>query len=143
MLVVHEYLLSIWHTYMSGCYECKDEQCKYEQRAHILEDWIGCLEAISSHPKDDRYEYLKFIHLTIREFITKNEKIFCDIDAAKSFSLSAPQRHDQLRGQLAERIMPIATDGFLAEYVAEAMLCWTVAGRDFEAIYALLPETIK
>jgi AcrR family transcriptional regulator len=109
----------------------------------ILEDWIGCLDAISSHPKDDRYEYLKFIHLTIREFITKNEKIFCDIDAAKSFSLSAPQRHDQLRGQLAERIMPIAYDGFLAEYVAEAMLCWTVAGRDFEAIYALLPETIK
>lgn len=109
----------------------------------ILEDWIGCLKAMSSYPKDNRYEYLKFIHSSIREFIAKNERLFYDSDAAKSFSLSAPQRHEQLRAQLAECIMPIANDAFLAEYVAEAMLCWTVAGRDFEDVYALLPEKIK
>lgn len=109
----------------------------------ILEDWIGCLVAISNYPKENGYEFLKFIHVKILEFIEKNEKLFNDKDAEHSFNISASKRHDQLRGQLAEQIMPIAEDKFLSEYVAEALLCWTVAGYDFDQIYTLLPEKIK
>lgn len=109
----------------------------------VLDDWIGCLGRISEYPKDNKYRYLAFIHESICDFIKNNESLFYDKEAEHSFSLSAIKRHEQLRHQLAEQIMPIADDDFLAEYVAEALLCWTAKGCDFDSIYPLLPEKIK
>lgn len=109
----------------------------------ILADWMECLGSIAQHPKDDRRAYLKFIHSSLCNFTYKHNALFSDKEAAKVFQLSFSARHKQLRAQLAEQIMHIAKDGFLAEYVAEAMLCWTMAGRSFDEIYPLLPEKIK
>ncbi|MBQ7326786.1 MAG: TetR/AcrR family transcriptional regulator [Clostridia bacterium] len=109
----------------------------------ILKDWMDCLNEISEHQKSDRREYLEFIHRSLLDFADKHIALFSDKDAARVFQLSFSVRHKQLRAQLAEQIMPIANDGFLAEYVAEAMLCWTMAGRSFDEIYPLLPEKIK
>lgn len=109
----------------------------------ILEDWMKCLDNIAKTSKEDRYDFLKSIHISLLEFAKKHEGLFSDKDAAKTFSVSLSERHGQLRSQLADQIMPIANDTFLAEYVAEAMLCWTMAGKSFEEIYPLLPEKIK
>jgi hypothetical protein len=94
-------------------------------------------------PKENRKEFLGFIHYSLRKFQEKYSSLFSDDEAMKSFSAASPQRHKQLRGQLAELIRPICLDSFTSEYVAEAMLTWTTQGRSFEEIYELLPEKIK
>ena len=109
----------------------------------ILQDWIECTDSIRSYPKEDRHAYLEFIHLSLKNFKDKHIKVFTDKQAAKLFNSSFFERHGQLRAQLAELIEPIADRPFTAEYVAEALLCWTMVDRSFEEIYPLLPEIIK
>lgn len=109
----------------------------------ILKDWLDCLNSIAAHPKSDRRALLEFIHSSLNDFVGKHHGLFSDKEAEKAFNISVSERHGQLRSQLAEQIKPLTDDDFLAEFVAEAMLYWTMAGRSFEDIYPLLPEKIK
>lgn len=111
----------------------------------ILKDWLECVNTISAQPKENRRLYLEFIHLSLRNFEKKYSSLFADRDAQAVFNSSFSERHGQLRAQLAKLILPICSgnDMFLAEFVAEALLTWTMAGRSFKDIYALLPEQIK
>ena len=111
----------------------------------VLKDWIECARAISSHPKENKRKYLEFIHDSLVCFAEKHNSLFADREAKAVFQAAFSQRHKQLRAQLAELIMPICPDGdaFLAEYVAESLLTWTMAGKNFNDIYELLPVQIK
>ena len=111
----------------------------------VLLDWTQCIESISAQPKENKRDYLEFIHISLKKFEQKYAPLFSDKEAAKSFSAAFSERHRQLRSQLSGLILPIChgDDVFLAEFVAEAMLTWTIAGKSFEEIYALLPEQIK
>lgn len=109
----------------------------------ILKDWIECTGKIASHPKEDRRAYLEFIHSSLVGFKEKHKKIFTDKSAAKVFNTAFSERHVQIRGQLADLIEPLSDRRFTAEYIAEAMLCWAMAGKSFSEIYPLLPEIIK
>ena len=109
----------------------------------ILDDWLECVGEIASYPKDDRCALLSFIHHSLRRFAEKHSSLFADKDAARVFNTAFSERHKQLRAQLSELILPISGDEFTAEYTAEALLTWTMAGKSFEEIYSLLPEAIK
>ena len=109
----------------------------------ILQDWWECTNRIAAYPKEDRRAYLKFIHSSLIDFQKKHKKLFTDRSAVKVFNTAISERHTQLREQLADLIMAISTDRFTSEYVAEAMLCWAMAGKSFDEIYPLLPEKIK
>ena len=109
----------------------------------ILVDWLECVRSIAESPKENRRQYLNFIHLSLLKFQEKYRALFTDEDAMVAFSSVWSERHGQLRGQLADLIMPIADERFTAEFVAEAMLTWTTGGRTFDEIYTLLPEKIK
>ena len=109
----------------------------------ILVDWLECVRSIAESPKENRRQYLNFIHLSLLKFEEKYRALFTDEDAVAAFSSVWSERHGQLRGQLADLIMPIADERFTAEFVAEAMLTWTTGGRSFDEIYTLLPEKIK
>lgn len=109
----------------------------------ILEDWLLCLSSIGEYPKEDKKDYLSFIHSSLNGFVGKYTKLFSDRDAAQVFGIAFSERHRQLRAQLAELIRPITDGDFSAEYIAESMLTWTMAGRSFAEIYPLLPEQIK
>lgn len=109
----------------------------------ILQDWNECIKAISSHDKKDRRAYLEFIYISLSDFSKAHESLFSDKEALKTFNTVFSERHRMLRCQLSELICPISPDAFTAEFVAEALLCWTMAGRSFEEIYNLLPEIIK
>ena len=76
-------------------------------------------------------------------FSKKYDPLFKDSGASKVFNQAFHERHKQMREQLADLINPVAPDRFTAEYVAEALLCWTMSGRSFDDIYELLPERIK
>ena len=111
----------------------------------ILEDWEVMVKTIISQPKENRKFYLEFIHISLQKFAKKYNTLFADEDAKQTFSLAFTERHGQLRCQLASLILPVCArdEDFLAEYVAEALLTWTMAGKSFESIYELLPEQIK
>jgi AcrR family transcriptional regulator len=109
----------------------------------ILKDWLECTGRIAAYPKEDRRSYLAFIHLSLNDFKENHKKIFTDKAAAKVFNIAFSERHVQIREQLANLIEPICDRRFTAEYVAEAMLCWTMVGKTFAEIYPLLPEVIK
>ena len=111
----------------------------------ILEDWLMCIESISSQPKENKKEYLHFIHLSLKRFEQKYTALFSDKEAKSVFNTAFSERHGQLRSQIAQLIATICPDSdkFLSEFVAEAMLTWTMAGKSFDEIYSLLPEQIK
>lgn len=109
----------------------------------ILTDWLECISSIAAREKEDKREYLNYIYDSLIAFAARHTDLFTDSEAAKSFNQALSERHRMLRDQLSELIMPIAGDDFLASFVAEAMLCWTMDGRSFEDIYELLPEKIK
>lgn len=109
----------------------------------ILSDWMECLDAIKSYPKEDTRDFLSFIYLSLIRFSKKYDPIFKNPEAERSFSRVFSERHKQIRDQLSDLIMPITSDRFTAEYVAEAMICWTMAAKSFDDIYELLPERIK
>lgn len=109
----------------------------------VLEDWNDCIQSISTFPKDDRRAFLENIHISLNAFEKKHDRLFTDKEAAKTYNTVFFERHRLLRSQLSNLIKPLTDDAFLADYVAEALLCWTTEGKCFEEIYPLLPEQIK
>ena len=109
----------------------------------VLQDWLLCVDSINKYPKENKRDFLSYIYESLLLFAGKYDPLFKDKAAAKVFTQSFSDRHRQMRDRLSEMIMPIAPERFTAEFVAEALLCWTMAGKSFDDIYELLPEKIK
>ena len=56
------------------------------------------------------------------------------------FTASLARYHELLRGQLAQPMQRFCQREFEAEFIAEALLTWTVAGEGFEEIYFVLEK---
>ena len=115
----------------------------------LLVDWQNALANMKKSVSANLQTTLKVVYDEIKAFIKRNEVLFSDKDASKSYSLSFPERHSLLRSQIAEIIKPTcetanATDKeFLALFVAESLLVWTIAGKDFEDIFQVLQLLFK
>ena len=48
--------------------------------------------------------------------------------------------NSMLRVQLAQPLRKFCGDDFTAEFLAEAMLTWTMAGKPFEDLYSILAK---
>ena len=101
-------------------------------------------------------EALHCIYDELGCFIAKYASLFQDEGAGATFATVFPQRHKQLRSQIAEPLQvlfqeqrkesgqtcrkgrPNVSPDFLAEFVAENMLTWTLAGRTYEEIGSIL-----
>lgn len=87
---------------------------------------------------------LKGVYDELKGFMSQYVTLFQDESAGVSFATALPQRHGQLRSQIAEPLRPLcekqdkAAADFLAEFVAESMLTWTMAGRTYEEISSIL-----
>jgi AcrR family transcriptional regulator len=124
----------------------------------MLEDWQQCLQRIKagcySRDTDESsaglsvYEAadhaLRCIYDELKTFMEQHVTLFQDESAGVSFNTSLPQRHGQLRSQIAEPLLSVCAEqdkaepGFLAEFVAESMLTWTLSGRKYEEISSIL-----
>jgi hypothetical protein len=80
---------------------------------------------------------LFYMYTALREFSDRHSALFRDADAAKVFVSAFTEKHKLLRTQLAEVVRPIChrdtakDQAFLAEFIAESLLSWTMAGEDF------------
>ena len=68
--------------------------------------------------------------------------IIADEAAIASFSGSPSPYHSMLRRQLAQPLGKFTPDEFTAEFIAEALLTWTVAGRGIEDMLPLLEKLL-
>lgn len=113
----------------------------------VADDWIKCTAALRLSPAADAKELMRQIYDMLVAFSLSHQTLFTDPDAAKTFNSIFSQRHSQLRRQIAEMIIPALPEGddrdFVADFIAEAILTWTTAGRSFDEIFRIIEKIIK
>jgi AcrR family transcriptional regulator len=112
--------------------------------AFMLEDWQQCTAAIDStaQQSETAAPVLRCAHQQLLEFIQRQQAIFSDEAAVAGFSGSPSPYHSMLRSQLARPLLKFVPDDFTAEFIAEALLTWTVAGRGIEDILPLFEKLL-
>ena len=107
----------------------------------MLEDWQRCLSEMISPKEEGSEEALRRVFLSLSSFTETYSSLFCDRDAAKVFATASAERHSLLRKQLADVIKPLCKHSdspFLAEFIAESLLTWTLSGKSFPEIYSVV-----
>ena len=114
----------------------------------MLEDWMECLGEMQKASTSEPEQFVAHFYEALQGFIQKHQYLFQDADAAKSFAGAFTVRHKQLIDQLASLLQPICENAegdkaFLAEFIAEALLTWVVAGRPIEDVMPLILKLLK
>ncbi len=115
----------------------------------VFEDWKKYLEDMQKLPADQPYVLLRGIYDSLKGFAAENQKLFSDAEATKLMAMASADRHRLLRGQIAGFILPLCqgeqvqAPAFAAEFVAEALLCWSMEDADFDTLYPMLEKAIK
>ena len=114
----------------------------------VYENWKKYLENMQNLPTNDLYALLFGIYHSLSSFAKENERLFSDSDAAKVISEGAAGRHKRLRDQIASFVIPACrreyckNPQFVAEFIAEALISWSMENADFETLYELLKKII-
>ena len=115
----------------------------------MLDDWKECLEGMKTENTSNTECFLRGIYILLLEFTEKHISLFRDNDAAKVFAAAFTERHKLLRAQFADMIQPVCDQTthqdkrFLAEFISESLLTWTMAGKSFDEIYSVLNLLLK
>lgn len=117
----------------------------------MLEDWQLCLDKIEKVSKENvgPEVLLRCIFDELKDFEREHMALFQDENAKQSFAGAVQLRHKQLRSQLAKPILPFCQSQskvsaeFLAEFVAESMLTWTMSDCKYEEIEGVLLPQFK
>ena len=115
----------------------------------VYEDWKRHLSAMKALPTTDPEALLLGIYEGLKHFAVGNARLFSDTEAAKLISGGSRERHKMLRDQIASIVLPACQNAnavyspLAAEFVAEALIVWSMEKADFEAVYPLLERIIK
>ena len=109
---------------------------------YMLEDWKTCLAAIEASSKNNAgaEPILACMYEQLSAFAARYDSLFSDKGAAAGAAGSFSQYHKILREQLAAPLIPLCKDEFCAQFIAEAMLVWTLAGKQFAELYQLIQK---
>ena len=116
--------------------------------AFVAEDWKNQIAVMAALPQNDPKALLRGIYESLVSFADNNKKLFSDSDAAKVISIGFSSRHKRLRQQLASFILPICkaeqleNSDFVAEFVSESLISWSMEGKYFDTVYAVLRKVI-
>ena len=119
-------------------YASKDELLA----AYLLGDWKECvlvIDSVSAY-SDTPEPVCRCIHDQLNRYVNQHRTLFQDTAAAASFSASFSRYHKLLRSQLAKPLEKFCRDAFAAEFIAEALLTWTLAGKAFPEIYPMIEK---
>ncbi len=107
---------------------------------YLLSDWHSCITAINavSAYSDSPTPVARCICDQLLDFAARHQTIFRDEAAAAAFAGSFSRYHSMLREQLAAPLRKFCAHDFAAEFVAEALLTWTMAGKDFDDIVGMI-----
>ena len=109
---------------------------------HLLEDWKQCIAAIHavSTYSDLPRPVLLCIYDQLVSFSQRHQAIFRDEAAAASFTGSFGTYHGVLRQQLAQPLRKFCSSDFTADFLAEALLTWTMEQKPFDEIYGIMEK---
>ena len=109
---------------------------------HLLEDWKQCIAAIRavSTCSDSPRPVALCIYDQLVTFARRHLAIFRDEAAVASFAGSFGKYHGMLRSQLSEPLRKFCSSDFTADFLAEALLTWTMAGKSFDEIYGMMEK---
>ena len=113
----------------------------------MADDWQKGVDEIRSCSSNEPRELLLSVYNMLSKFIEAHRMLFLDSDATKVFYTVFAERHKMLRDQIADLILPVCENGtdpeFRSQFVAEALLTWTTAGKSFDEIYSVIEKLIK
>jgi len=106
----------------------------------MLSDWkesMAIAEAVSNYAESPRAVALCLFD-QLQLFSRRHQAILQDEAATAGFTGSFSQYHGLLRSQLSKPLRKFCQTDFQADFVAEALLTWTAAGKPFEEIYGMI-----
>ena len=109
---------------------------------HLLVDWKQCIaaiQAVSTYSESPRPVAL-CIYDQLVAFASRHQAIFRDEAAAASFAGAFGGYHAMLRSQLSAPLRRFCGSDFTADFLAEALLTWTMAGKPFDEIYGMMEK---
>ncbi len=112
--------------------------------AFMLEDWQKCMEAIDAcaQASGAEKEILRCMYDQLTIFLQLHNGVFCDREAGSRFGKTMGDYHGMLREQLAKPLRSLCDDTFTADFIAEAMLTWTIQQVPFEQLLSVLQKII-
>ena len=107
---------------------------------YMLSDWKECLAAIEavSEKATEPESVARCIWDQLQTFSQRHRAVFRDEAAAAGFQGSFSAYHSLLRRQLSHPLRKFCVSDFAAEFIAEALLTWTTAGKPFDEIYGMI-----
>ncbi len=107
---------------------------------YLLSDWNTCIATITemSNCSDSPEPVVYCIYNKLIDFSERHCNIFRDKAAATSFRGSVNHYHGLLRSSLAIPLQKFSADNFAAEFIAEAMLTWTMTDKSFDEIWGII-----
>lgn len=109
---------------------------------YMLQDWKDRVTAINavSFYSDTPQAVVRCIYDQLMAYAAQHHAIFRDEAAAASFAGSFSRYHALLRSQLAQPLRKFCGSDFSAEFIAEALLTWTMAGKSFDELYGMIEK---
>lgn len=106
----------------------------------MLKEWNERIKRIENKASSTKElnALLSFIYGEIRAFLEKFSVVISDENAEKIFRLSIGKYHKVLRNQLTQIIKSFTNDEFVAAFISEAMITWTVEGADVDKLLAVI-----
>ncbi len=102
----------------------------------LLADWKQSMAAAEGGARDAQ-EMTRLLYDLLTAFYQRHLSLFQDAAVQPSFAHGYSRYHAMLRGQLAEPLRPLCQSDFAADFIAEALLTWTVAGKEFSEIWGM------
>ena len=108
--------------------------------SYMLQDWKSCLEVITrvSRESDSPECIVRCMFDQLKLYTVRHQALFLDDTASAVFAQSFSRYHTMLRRQLAEPLLQYCGSEFAGEFVAEALLTWTMAGIEFDELYGMI-----
>lgn len=116
----------------------------------MLEDWFACKQDIEERCEkaDNLEDALCSVYDGLCDYRKKYAVLFSDKESGANSIQEIQNRHAMLRSSLAEPLyihcqkQNKVDAGFLAEFMAEAILAWTNEGKSFEEISSILLQLV-
>ncbi len=111
----------------------------------LLEDWRKCvltIEAAGAAAAGPE-PVARCIYEELLRYARSHMAVFGEEAAKGSFAGSFSQYHGLLRSQLAAPLRRFCQGDFAAEFLSEALLTWTMAGKAFGEIWGMLSPLMK
>lgn len=109
---------------------------------YLLEDWSSCMASVDQvcQQATEPEPVVRCMFDQLISYAARHQNVFRDEVAAADFSGAQSPYHALLRQQLAAPMRKFCEDDFAAEFIAEAMLLWTMEGKPFQQIYGMIKK---